>query len=476
MEINMKKYIYLFSIINSFSLLCMEQQRPQLFDADYNKTANSSLVSYQDTYSHHGVYPPLFSVKIEANQPGWEKLNAIGNMTYNTPIYRPVGTLRYATAQQQLQQTEKKILLQTNIPTQPDLNALKEELYDKVDYFIDMAERNHSKKELCILRDAMYKKPFQGFYSSALGQYLTHIIRSMKYAKEYNVTEDMMGHYSYDKDSSRMLKPSRSRALIFSVLKKYFYAASITSEQLPFGETSTVIINPICFLQALNNQHDIKNNIGCLNNSYSVLYPVFSDLVHNLYYLLREEEINAIENGLASFFYATQNVVSQNSAIKNSPELSEFYKKAYKMVLYFPSYQQIYDLLCMIEFTRKSTTVAHEDKLAEQMRTFNPTMMEKWFGSSDFLRDDAFTEDIRNHISRLFTTIKKYNQARLYRITPTPEQFKAYCTIQRLAIPLPDSWSSNIFDTEQYAFIEFTYLVGALNELRISLKDAKEKK
>src|SRR5258708_11688466 len=101
----MKKYIYLFSIINSFSLLCMEQQRPQLFAADYNKTI---------TISHHDIHPPIFSVYNEANQSGWEQLNDIANMTYNTPVYRQTSFLRYASPQQELQQSEKKILLKTN--------------------------------------------------------------------------------------------------------------------------------------------------------------------------------------------------------------------------------------------------------------------------------------------------------------------------------------------------------------------------
>src|SRR5258706_14934649 len=92
-------YLLCLSVVNS--TLSMEQQRPKLFDAHYDKTIITA---------HHGVYPPAFSVNIEANQLGWEKLNDIANMTYNTPIYQS-RSLRCATPQQNLQQEEKKTLL-----------------------------------------------------------------------------------------------------------------------------------------------------------------------------------------------------------------------------------------------------------------------------------------------------------------------------------------------------------------------------
>src|SRR5438132_12326771 len=110
-----KTYIYFLCLSAINFIICMELQRPKLFTADYdNATTN--------IYSHHDIHPPIFSIPLQVNEPGWQQLHAIANMTYNSPVYRPIEPLRYAISQQELQQEEKRTLLKTNVAIQQNNN------------------------------------------------------------------------------------------------------------------------------------------------------------------------------------------------------------------------------------------------------------------------------------------------------------------------------------------------------------------
>lgn len=474
----MKKiYAYILSMVIVNFISCMEQQKPRLFEAVYNQTTtNNSLVSYHNdnAYSHHDIHPPTFSIPLQVNEPGWQQLNAIANMTYNTPVYRRVETARYSVSQQELQQAEKKTLLKTNNIAQPDNEAIKKDLYDsaqKLAYYTHNPEGGVC--ELVLLRNIFaYGMLADGIYKSEVGYELGLLSNKMRSAKEkQGVTEDMMGSYAYN-ENSNVSGRLHYRALIFSLLKKYIHMTSIKPEQLPFNDNQEIII-PIDFTQSLhktNNQMFVK---------YSALYPAFSDLVYNVYYILKIADDVDI-NTIASFFYPSDHKKQKNSYLSqyqqtNNYDFNDFYTKAFDMVSNYSTFQQIYDFLQMIEASRKTTIESHEDKLAQKMIDFSPSTTDLIFNVS-YWRSDCFSQMEKKYIFQLFTLIKKYNQTRHCKITPTPKQYIAYKTIQRLAIPLPDSWNSNVFDTEQYAFNEFFYLVNAINELKRSFDCEKTNK
>src|SRR6266446_3193440 len=106
-EVNMKKYMYLFFIMNFLSMTCMEQRRPKLFSVNYEDAATKAQLRILDVNSSINqttvITRPITPVLLEANRGDWQKLNTIANMTYNSPTYQVV-SLRHAISQQKLQQ------------------------------------------------------------------------------------------------------------------------------------------------------------------------------------------------------------------------------------------------------------------------------------------------------------------------------------------------------------------------------------
>jgi hypothetical protein len=382
------------------------------------------------------------------------------------PVYYSTRTT-YATPQQEIQKQEQKSLLH-KIALKPNPEIMNQ-LYKKVnDFIFDTCFDYERKSQLDDLRDTLrYNTPFDEQCSHNIGNTLADLIRYMNDAKTKNISEDIMGKYSYEQKSEILNSTNNSYiSLFFSLLKKYNRIVAQKKENLPFEKNILYIVPAISseniYDKAYSDHQQHKSIMQC---TYARQYPAFLKLVNDLHFVLQEPKESSIKN-IVSCFYGSQSPESKYS-LPSSLSFDEFYKQGISILTAEKSYEEIHKLLYMIEHTRISTTTSYEESLADQVLNFTPSLS-KTLTNSLFWTKNYLNENTKKHITNIFTLIKEYNTKKQYKITPSIKQYLAYVFKEKRSIPLPDQCNPHIFGCTDYALIEFCCLIHRIDQVKKS--------
>lgn len=436
----MKKiFAFLLLATHIVSTSCMQQQRPKI----------------------HQPAPQNIPV-CEANELGWERYDKIMNMTYKrdkaiapneielTPIYRPatMDTNNTASTKKQCDEKERKPFLRTLIPVQPNTDI--QQLYDNAFTVI----KNLSTKTLITL------------------------ITDMNNAKNKNINEDVMGKYSYDKWLDKQEGLEEKMVLFFGYLKRYNTKVNNTKEPLPsnnelYKKTSTPITkNQLAQILDLPSSANTSKTYYIYDHeSVCSNYPAFYKLEHasKIYW-------NGMTKNLLSYVYSNKEIPQNDYSQLSYADLKDkFYKLASCVICYtkYGEYQELtgsylYDLIKIIEIETTSIPKKQEYDFVYDLIELEPTATEKLCTFLNFVASILANNALHTKkcIGILCHLIKKYNNQRKNKITPTSNQCKAYEEFRYYPdFALPDSCDNTLFNKEIYALDEFKELVNNIQIL-----------
>lgn len=404
---------------NVMFVSCMEQERSQPIPIYTNTLATQHSHRKNSPYTWQ---PPV----CEANQPGWEFYDDIANMTYNsnqptmnevqlTPVYKPAKTT--------ITQQEQKPLLQTN-SLKPD-ETIMETLYTTASHII-FNEYKYSRK---IRQKDQHKRVVQ-------------LIKDMNNAKGNGINEDLMGEFAYEHADTTFVDDEVLNPLspiIFILLKKYNEVVQKTGEIVPSFDSP--------------------------KKAYITQHPAFFQLIYNVKDAAQELSIDAVKVFM-TYLYKNNNILLEDYSNGSYKDFkNEFYANAYDLLLggYYTDLN-LFHLLQMIE-KAKEDGMHNDDDLIDYMTHFTgskPTAAHFYsiFDSSHNI------DNVTKKIVRFCKLIKDYNNARGFKITPTPNQQHAYLVKTALNITLPESLKNkDLLDENSYAFIEIENLIIDTNEL-----------
>jgi hypothetical protein len=293
----------------------------------------------------------------------------------------------------------------------------------------------------------------------------------MQRAKENGLTEDILGRYSYETTEYIMpVKASNNYiSLFFSLLKKYSQYKLATKESLPFAENASYFVSTVSPDNIYQTYKD--NSASIMSNTYANQYPAFYQLVEDVHYVLQEPREQIIQS-MVSYFYESEHAPEKNTSPKSITPL-QFYLHGCEIFKLNRSCVEILELLKMIEATRTSTSACYEDELAQKMRTFEPSLLDKGTNSI-FWHNHILNQMSKDSIATLFTLIKEYNVQKHYKITPSLKQYLAYTLKGKLMLLFPDTYNAYAFDHETYALPEFCCLIGKIDLLKQSFNIAQQ--
>ena len=419
------------------STSCMERERPKI---------------------HHPV--PQNIPVCEAYDTNEKYLDNIMNMTYKrdqtiaineielTPIYRPMHTNNTALTKKQCEKEETKPFLRTLIPVQPNTDI--QQLYDNVFTVI----KNLSTKTLITL------------------------ITDMNDAKNKNIDEDVMGKYSYDKWLDKQEASEEKMVLFFGYLKRYNLTVNNTKELLPNNnELYKKKLTP-----KTNNQlAEILDLPSSANTSKTYYIYDHESVCHNYHAFYNLESYASMKpcNGLMktfiSYVYSNKEIPQNNYSQLSYADLKDkFYELASCLFTYIrhreyqeavDSYQ--YDLIKIIEAAATSISKKQESDFGYDIIESDLMKTKKLYIFLSIIKLDDNPLHSQKRIGILCHLIKKYNNQRKNKITPTSNQCKAYNEFRycNFNFALPDSCDNTLFNKEIYALDEFTELVNNIKIL-----------
>ncbi len=451
----MKKYTsILLTTMVTLSTTCMEKKREKpaplniqvsyiARPADsklYSMSTLNGLLQPQPLLTHHTTckqyqfsdvgfdYVPVY-VPINTN----ESNNT--NDIELTPIYRPVFITETERSQTEyfdcIAKTQKTVPL-TNTEKKELINQLYQatsQLY--ISNYSDVSIHNH--------------------------QELGKLIILMNKAKQYSITEDAVGLFTYQQNDSHA---SRSRSLYFNCLKKYNNA----KEELPFN-TDDLHINP-------NLAHAL--NIPCKYESIEDIndklksYPAYTNLINKLKKIMHESH-GTLYTCLYSDIQTLFNDYPQYNDVTNF-ESCYFYVHGLLRQPWCTAYsynvwpENIYNFLNLVEQIKKIERSSDEKEICHKILNFDPT--QTGMGTFlNFIRTNYATAETKNYMALFYTFAEKYNRARGKKITPTYKQYEAYTQQKELDIILPDNFNKTLFAEFVYAFTEFAQLISDVTNL-----------
>lgn len=442
------KKIYLSFLLTThiISLSCMEKEKPRKhtnYEVQF-PSVNPSAILPVHVLSMQPSIPTC-----QANQPGWERLDHIANMTYRSnqsqimqpsitnefelkPIYKPANTA--------VTQQEKKSLLQTH-SLQPDETIMKE-LY----------------KRAAVIVAAKYASTYS---QKSINYALVALITTMNNAKNNGICEDLMGQFAYKEKREwnayrhsvgygtchpyeKNIAPSVP--IMFILLKKYNATVHQTGEQTPlhFAAPTYIKKGNIAFV----NETNIGNDI--------IQYPAFFQLDYTLQRTFDVNSIPAIKTFL-TYIYENNDISQEGYSDGSYKNLkNEFYENAYNYLLNDSSLENLYPLLQIIHKAKELREIHDENDLIAYITPENRPVKAQIIS---FFNSSHSDESIKNRITLLCKLIEKYNTTRDYKLTPTVAQLQAYYVKRFLNIPLPEPICNNAhLDDTFYAFEEFQQL------------------
>jgi len=278
--------------------------------------------------------------------------------------------------------------------------------------------------------------------------------------KNHNITEDIIGHFAYEKYDST-LSIDRS-LLLLSFLKKYRLETKETNEQLPFIDHNELISEPIVsdYSEYNNLTWEQLSSHTCIKQKLKInlqTYPAYCALMWNIEKLFHEnsEKIQALVRCL----YTDEKEFSKNKLQKLYDNLRvDFPLKVTQLLQYKADdiekhLDQLYDLLQIIEYAKRSHHIKEENELA----IAEILIWDNNFGV--FQPYPTFSTPI------VCSLIEIYNNAKSKKITPIIQQYLGYTLQQNWNLALPHSFNNSLFDKNMYAFEEFADLIKDIQKI-----------
>jgi hypothetical protein len=395
-----------------------------------------------------------------AQNPTWQPIEDIvyipHNETHQTyppsevelqPIYKHTNT--------STNQDEKKSLLRTN-SLRPN-PKLMQELFDAARYFII--------EEKKLERWGDYKNEYG---QKSQREQLILLIERMNNARNDNINEDLMGQFAYNNKKGYEFDSINIDSLFplfFILLKKYTLTVNQTGEQLPLQCKKPNLEN------MLSPEPDINKPSISIDPSYLYdldTYPAFFKLIFTVRHELPQIPCEPI-NLFIDYMYGNKNIPLHSYSQGSYKELkNDFYTKAYDFLLWNKNFEDLYNLVQMIDVAKNKKDITHEDDLVYGILGYELIQPGKaqFFSLFDAAHD---VENVKKRIALLCRLIQQYNNNRLTKITPTITQLGAYMVQDNLKIPVPNK---SFFDEKQYAFAAFAQLTQGTD----LLQKASEKK
>lgn len=303
-------------------------------------------------------------------------------------------------------------------------------------------------------------------------QSLLQLITNMNNAKNHNINEDVIGKYSYDIYNACELYNDDllARVILFlGYLKQYGLTANQTEEGIPNiddiskKEETKIINNKLAHILKLPSP---ANTITTCNQYDSILTAAHYPTFHTLHSRVQSTFSRYENHKFISYIYSDQEAQHNEFTQLSYDYLKEqFYHRARWLCVdlktsEYKADNYLYDLIKIIEAGKALIPQKEELHFRSDIIESEQTLVGKVFA----LVNIDHTSLIRKKIGILCSLIKKYNDDRTTKITPTKKHRKFYklCPIN---FALPDSCGKTLFDEKVYAFKEFEELINHFNEL-----------
>ena len=319
-----------------------------------------------------------------ANQPGWQKEDEIMNLTYKRHVEElvPVSEIRLLAAY--------RTTLKQNITID----------YDNMQKIYDLAYH--------------YVSDW-----STHPNYNQHISKILNEMSKYNITEDMMTNFAYQK-----IKCEKSHyvPLLFSCLKRYNIDKQVST--ITTTKTTTNLT------EALGIELMVTQDTG----------PVYQELINKLE-ILKDMFIGEV---------TPLNCILYSDMYKNTKpfNLNEFYQHAYRLI-YDGNHLDLFNAVQMLE--KQNLLNLGQQILKYDIITFKDMYLY-------FFNTNYNTLNTKNRIALFVHLVDKYNSLRGSLITPLCQQYFARLNYIKLNLAVPDTFNKKLFDDEVYAFSAFTTL------------------
>lgn len=456
----MKKiYVFFLLAANVISLSATEKPRPHW--PCITPTGHPLVIFTQNPYAqpgHTDAHPDVNNQQSyeQIVNTNWQKYNEIMDMPYKRD--QPVATTNeaqlltpvYQKQQSKSTEQEKKPLLRTN-SLLPDENMMQS-LYNKSCRIVGSEYRNKR------LEQKYQNKKY------------VRLIEHMNNAKNSGIHEDSMGRFAYNKKEVWTINDidmTPFYSLFFSLLKKYNLTVHETGEQLPlhFGAKKTRL-KDILTTSSDTNKQIVASNTTHTHNDF-LTYPAFFQLTCALRHAMQELDAESVKI-FTTYLYENDGILLQDYSQGSYVGFkNEFYTHAYNMLLHNGNTYDLYHLIQMIDKAKNVGNIHNEDDLATSIIGFDPfPSFTELF--CRFFDSKHSPENIRQYISLFCALVKKYNNARLTKITPTATQYKAFTVQKELDIAaVHESLCNNaLFDENRYAFAEFKELLESTELLK----------
>ena len=243
--------------------------------------------------------------------------------------------------------------------------------------------------------------------------------------------------------------------LLFCCLKKYRLTIESTGESTPF-----------------ENVWLYKPGIKSKNIDS---YPAYIHLVNTLTDLLvtNVDNIKILNDCLYSDPSILFEGYIRNAYVDANITINELYNCLYQLLCRNGNTRDIYNILQIIGNIKLSTTITEKD-IGYRMLFYQPNDFQSQFKS---WYDDQYNAIHTKHrIALFFNLIEVYQSLKGNKTTPTGKQYFTYCDQKRLDIAWPDTFNGLIYDSDYYAFEEFTLLRNQIIELMLLDRQSLEKK
>ena len=409
----MKYFICAISLCNTFSVVCMQMQKecPRLPFIEPNPYAMQTekqppyIITTSATNNHI----------LTAMEPGWEKLNEIGNERYTSNAI-PLEPMYYSPqpqSQKKYEQEQQKPLLRVN-PFGPSDDEHMQRVCAKVSTLID--------------GDNLRKKYTQEFTTM-----IHECIRDCRQVKkQYGINEDHLGAYAHKQGVHKA-------ALFFSSLKRYNGTIALDDEKKSrhFGELSDLA-------KALGLTADMIDKPLPMTMAMKLLVDDICNIEDAKDYSLKE---------LVTLLYSGKKLEQKNyKSIVVDPE----WKKSFVSDAFcyhmgekgdYSSASTMDSVIEKVHDAQKSGNLTNERDLGFFALRYEPT----W---QDGVTMNFFYAIHKNRISLLAFLIAQYNNARGLKVTPTSVDIKAYLLAKKLHCAWPTAFDARLLDSQHVAFEE----------------------
>ena len=413
----MKYFICAISLCNTFSVVCMQMQKecPRLPFIEPNPYAMQTekqppyIITTSATNNHI----------LTAMEPGWEKLNEIGNERYTSNAI-PLEPMYYSpqVQSQKKYEQEHKPLLRVN-PFGPSDD--------------EHMQRVCAKVSTLIASDNLHKK-----YTQEFTRMIHDCIDDCKAVKkQYGINEDHLGAYAHKQELCKT-------ALFFSSLKRYNGAIAVDDEKKPrhFGELSDLA-------KALGLTCDMIEKPLPMTMAMKLLVDDICNIEDVKDYSLKE---------LVTLLYSGKKLEQKNyESIVVEPEWKKsFVSDAFTFACCYVNWNGTIrfsggpfdSIIEKVHDAQKNGSLTNERDLGFFALRYEPII---WQDGFDMKLSYATH---KNSISLLAFLITRYNNARVSKITPTHNHLESYLLAKKLHCAWPTAFDARLLDSQHVAFEE----------------------